>query len=309
MAHLYVLSCRAKAEQNIFKIGVHTGSMEALITRYITCIPDVQVHLFWPCRNARSVEKIIKAKSAIREVNVRGSKSEWIQEPLDSLVARIVLAQPETTFYEASELRTRAKKRKRDASLMPIKRAVWKWQSLVRQRRLDRLMDDCKKTNGKVFELLIYKWIKHYWGHTPAYKFLALCATSENCRFIRLCWHQYLASVLEKRSPVKRVAQALKQPRKSKYSRSANGISIDFFNCAFPERYGIRIAESPTISGDIIGRKEVQHPLLVMPFILHDVRTLQPPHIRNAKTTFFQCADAWATASEKDFDEFAKSDK
>ncbi len=62
-------------------MGIHTGTLEMLISRYITSIPDVNVHSFvsQPSRDyALYIEKKIKTQFAnLRTVNVNGNKSEW----------------------------------------------------------------------------------------------------------------------------------------------------------------------------------------------------------------------------------------
>lgn len=80
LCHNYILSIPSLFKQDIYKIGMHTGSREKLCNRYITSLPDLVIFYFHQCDQARWVEQeILQEYEDKRIINSRGHLSEWIQ--------------------------------------------------------------------------------------------------------------------------------------------------------------------------------------------------------------------------------------
>jgi hypothetical protein len=69
---------------NRYKIGRHKGSIDALVKRYITAIPDVRIDFFM--EGIGHLEQTIhKMLDGYRINNVHGHKSEWFCCPLEEI--------------------------------------------------------------------------------------------------------------------------------------------------------------------------------------------------------------------------------
>lgn len=85
---LYIISAPDYEIVGKFKVGIHSGEIAKLITRYITSHPDLSIKLFimLPDGKAREIENKIKSQFAEHSVsNINGNSSEWFQIPLETL--------------------------------------------------------------------------------------------------------------------------------------------------------------------------------------------------------------------------------
>lgn len=88
MSYLYVVSNPEHIQVNKYKIGIHTGSLDDFLKRYITYLPEVQILLFLCITNAKEIETDLKKLFDEERVNnIKGNKSEWIQIPLEAILS------------------------------------------------------------------------------------------------------------------------------------------------------------------------------------------------------------------------------
>lgn len=72
------------------KIGKYTGSLNELISRYITQLRDVKVHYFITTTHAAEVERqILNCDREFRIKNVRGNYSNWMTLSVDNVFGKI----------------------------------------------------------------------------------------------------------------------------------------------------------------------------------------------------------------------------
>ncbi|BCS82490.1 hypothetical protein QLL95_gp0359 [Cotonvirus japonicus] len=83
----YVISTKQKADEDTFKIGIHTGTADSLIKRYLTYFPDIIIYYFqYLDEMTGKIERTIKKELYdIRIENINGNRSEWIMMPLKIL--------------------------------------------------------------------------------------------------------------------------------------------------------------------------------------------------------------------------------
>lgn len=82
---IYVLSCQALPDR--YKIGMHSGTIDDLVQRYITAIPDVIIHYLRPCNDVRKVEKKLHSQlKRYRMKNINERDSEWFTCSLDTIM-------------------------------------------------------------------------------------------------------------------------------------------------------------------------------------------------------------------------------
>jgi len=87
--HIYVLS----NEHPPYKVGIHTGKKSCLISRYITALPRLQIHMLEECEVARDVEQIVlQTFQTKRIMNVNMRMSEWIDAELDDILCCVLHA-------------------------------------------------------------------------------------------------------------------------------------------------------------------------------------------------------------------------
>jgi hypothetical protein len=79
------------SKRSRFKIGKHTGTMSALISRYQTYIPELKVELFLETEYAHNVELEAKKHFKDRMIALNGTKkkSEWCEASLKEIVEYI----------------------------------------------------------------------------------------------------------------------------------------------------------------------------------------------------------------------------
>jgi hypothetical protein len=86
MNHIYVITTKIYKQQNIYKVGKHSGNKEKLIKRYITALPNIEIIYFQECPLYDIVETNIKVElEQYRIKNCNGGLSEWVQMPLHKL--------------------------------------------------------------------------------------------------------------------------------------------------------------------------------------------------------------------------------
>lgn len=75
----YVISTKKKSKRNVFKIGMHTGDIYGLLSRYVTYFPNPIIYYFQYLDNACYVESKLKRKFYNERIdNLFGNKSEWV---------------------------------------------------------------------------------------------------------------------------------------------------------------------------------------------------------------------------------------
>ncbi|AGC01551.1 helicase [Acanthamoeba polyphaga moumouvirus] len=86
----YIISTKNKSKKNIFKIGIHTGTVYSLLSRYVTYIMNPIVHYFQYINEAASIEKNLKNELYdYRQENGFGNKSEWVKMPYELLYEHV----------------------------------------------------------------------------------------------------------------------------------------------------------------------------------------------------------------------------
>lgn len=89
MSALYVISDLNNSKHR--KVGLHTGSIDDLKSRYITAIPNLIIHYFIELPNAKFVEDTFKTKHIKDRIkNVNGNKSEWVTISLDEIMTSLL---------------------------------------------------------------------------------------------------------------------------------------------------------------------------------------------------------------------------
>lgn len=88
MSAIYILSDQANSGR--YKVGSHRGSLKQLRSRYITALPNLQIHYFIQTPHAKIVEESFKRQySQFRVDNSNGNPSEWFALPLDNIIVGI----------------------------------------------------------------------------------------------------------------------------------------------------------------------------------------------------------------------------
>ncbi len=84
---LYIISNPLFESVNRYKVGFHTGSREHLISRYITILPDLNIHMFYESQIASQVENTLKHLYRNERIpNINERLSEWYVLPLSELL-------------------------------------------------------------------------------------------------------------------------------------------------------------------------------------------------------------------------------
>jgi hypothetical protein len=89
MLHLYVFkSFNTNTEnEDLFKMGHHTGGIKKLRNRYLTPHPNMDVRLFYKTQNAIAIENIIKNRyKQERVLNDNGNLSEWYKLSSEKII-------------------------------------------------------------------------------------------------------------------------------------------------------------------------------------------------------------------------------
>ncbi|AVL94407.1 helicase [Moumouvirus australiensis] len=86
----YIISTKNKSKKNIFKIGIHTGSVYTLLSRYVTYFMNPVVHYFQYINEAANIEKKLKKELYDHRLeNIFGNKSEWVKMPYKLLYEHV----------------------------------------------------------------------------------------------------------------------------------------------------------------------------------------------------------------------------
>jgi len=85
--YLYVISTHNN--ENGYKIGYHTGDAKELRSRYITALPNLIIHLFYPHEDAKLIEKKIH-KDNVHKRTIELTKTEWYKLPLHEVINMIM---------------------------------------------------------------------------------------------------------------------------------------------------------------------------------------------------------------------------
>ncbi|AAV50285.1 hypothetical protein [Acanthamoeba castellanii mimivirus] len=105
----YVITTLCYHGKKTYKIGIHTGTLDDLLSRYATYFPDIIVMYFQYTNNAREVEsKLKKNLTEYRITNIKGNLSEWIvmkYEKLFSLIKREINSDSDIIVDETCENR------------------------------------------------------------------------------------------------------------------------------------------------------------------------------------------------------------
>jgi hypothetical protein len=73
-------------QQDLWKLGIHTGDEKTLRSRYITAIPDLVIAAMYHHSEAKKIEKFIKDKFVnLRISNNEGNPSEYFHVPFGAL--------------------------------------------------------------------------------------------------------------------------------------------------------------------------------------------------------------------------------
>lgn len=90
MNAIYIISAPHLSRFNIYKIGVHKGNMNGLLSRYRTYLIEPELHYFRLIQNNREVEKrVLTELSQFAIVSNNMRKTEWIQLPLEKIIESI----------------------------------------------------------------------------------------------------------------------------------------------------------------------------------------------------------------------------
>jgi len=84
---LYVVSTVEKMEENIFKVGKHTGTQRKLISRYRTYFIDPVILFYVPSDNINELEKTVLYKlQQFRISDLDGGETEWVKLSFADLI-------------------------------------------------------------------------------------------------------------------------------------------------------------------------------------------------------------------------------
>jgi hypothetical protein len=85
--YIYILSDPIYSSHSRYKFGITSRRPHQLIRDYLRYLPQVEIVLFEPCRDAIKVEAGVKRKLGSSIVtNRNGNPSEWVAYPLPLLI-------------------------------------------------------------------------------------------------------------------------------------------------------------------------------------------------------------------------------
>lgn len=94
---IYVITDTYRKESGVYKVGIHSGSISALRSRYITSIPDLIIEDIFHVDSkelAKQMECDFKEKyKHLRLVNSNGNLSEWVTMQLADILAEFNVVQ------------------------------------------------------------------------------------------------------------------------------------------------------------------------------------------------------------------------
>jgi hypothetical protein len=106
MTSLYIISSPLHEKAGQFKVGIHTGDIKKLVSRYRTAIPGIDVKLFVSVMDgkAREIEDKVKANfSSNRITGSGGNESEFYQISLKALYTFIFPFLPDVAPVSSEE--------------------------------------------------------------------------------------------------------------------------------------------------------------------------------------------------------------
>ena len=84
---IYILSCEVRSNNNEYKIGIHTGSLNKLKSRYNTYFINLKIYYFEYVENATLCENIMKTKLKKNRIKNDNDKlSEWVRMDINDLM-------------------------------------------------------------------------------------------------------------------------------------------------------------------------------------------------------------------------------
>lgn len=87
---VYVLSDPLNENEGKYKIGVHADTIENLVNRYITYLPELIIYFFIQTPSALKIENYFKEHfKSNRIINVHGNESEWYKMSLEDITKTI----------------------------------------------------------------------------------------------------------------------------------------------------------------------------------------------------------------------------
>ena len=90
MTAIYILSANPKTANGPYKIGIHTGPIEKLKSRYITALPNHKIHFWMETPDASAIENHFKnTYIAKRIANNNDKLSEWYELELSVIYAKL----------------------------------------------------------------------------------------------------------------------------------------------------------------------------------------------------------------------------
>lgn len=96
--YVYLITCPLFLQANRYKIGMHTGTIDKLKTRYCTAFPDLQVLRFWKTENPRYHEKKLHHICKL----FRQNNSEWFESvEIPNLFDNYVQSQDESEIINS----------------------------------------------------------------------------------------------------------------------------------------------------------------------------------------------------------------
>jgi hypothetical protein len=100
--NLYLLTNPHIVDQ--VKIGIHSGPLNKLYSRYRTSIPGVIIHYFVKNVDAKKLEQaILQINKAHRVGHSSGKPSEWLRLPLDQIVAQLFIVMNDGQYGRMEE--------------------------------------------------------------------------------------------------------------------------------------------------------------------------------------------------------------
>ena len=84
--NVYVISTLEDTKENIYKIGVHTGSQKLLLSRYRTYLINPEIYYYRLTTNSEKIDS--KIKKELKEYRLKdedGRYTEWFQLQLNKI--------------------------------------------------------------------------------------------------------------------------------------------------------------------------------------------------------------------------------
>lgn len=87
---VYVISDPLNESVDRYKIGSHTGTINKLVSRYITSLPELKIYYFEKTPLPLDIEAYFKRTSGPKRIiNINNNKSEWYIMPLQDIISTL----------------------------------------------------------------------------------------------------------------------------------------------------------------------------------------------------------------------------